>query len=91
MLGYAVVIGRRLKRKSERRQARRRVARAVQFIRELFLSDPPADRWLEPPVGGVGVREPRRPLLPTLSGAAVLEAPPQEMRDVWAVADEDRG
>jgi hypothetical protein len=25
--------------------------------------------------GGVGVREPRRPLAPTLSGAAVLELP----------------
>ena len=36
------------------------------------------------------VREPRRPLHPTLSGTAVLEAPPEETRDVWAVGEENR-
>jgi hypothetical protein len=39
-------------------------------------------------VGGLGVREPRRPLRPTRSGAVALEVPPDERRDVWAVADD---
>jgi hypothetical protein len=65
----------------------------MQFVRELFSSDPPIDptddpRGLE---GGLGVREPRRPFQPSLSGAVALEAPPDERRDVWAVGDEDRG
>jgi hypothetical protein len=27
---------------------------------------------------------------PSLSGAVALDAPPEETRDVWVVADEDR-
>jgi len=85
-------MGMRARRRSARRSeprpsARERIAR---FVRALFSSGPP-EPWLEPPAGGLGVREPRRPLHPTLSGTAVLEAPPEEMRDVWAVGDEDRG
>jgi hypothetical protein len=58
-------------------------------MRALFSSGPD-EPWLEPPEGGLGVREPRRPLRPTLSGTAVLEAPPDERRDVWAVGDDER-
>jgi hypothetical protein len=38
--------------------------------------------------GGTGVREPRRPLRPSLSGAVALEIPIDETRDVRAAADE---
>jgi hypothetical protein len=38
--------------------------------------------------GGTGVREPRRPLTPSLSGAVALEIPIDETRDVRAVGDE---
>jgi len=73
---------------------RRRAARAVQFVRELFSSKPTTELDADPrddPEGGLGVREPRRPIHPTLTGTAVLEAPMEEMRDVWAFADDDRG
>jgi hypothetical protein len=64
---------------------RERIAR---FFRALFSSGPRLahddPRW-DLPEGGVGVREPRRPLLPSLSGAVALEAPPDDRRDVWAV------
>jgi hypothetical protein len=72
----------------ERRRARF-FRRAKRFVRALFSSGS-EEPWLDPPAGGVGVREPRRPLRPMLSGTAVLEAPPEERRDVWAVGDEDR-
>jgi hypothetical protein len=76
---------RRYARRDERRlSVRKRIAR---FVRSLFSSG--SDEPFDPPVGGVGVREPRRPLRPSMSGTAVLEAPPEEMRDVWAVGDED--
>jgi len=73
---------------------RRQAARAVQFIRKLFSSKPPTEPGVDPRddfEGGLGVREPRRPLHPTLSGTAVLEAPTDEKRDVWAIGDETRG
>jgi hypothetical protein len=79
---------RREARRNERRlSVRQRVAR---FVRSLFSSGS-SDKPFDPPVGGLGVREPRRPLHPTLSGTAVLEAPPEERRDVRAVGDDDRG
>jgi hypothetical protein len=84
-------MGRRLNRKRERRQHRRSLARVAQRIRELFSTAPPAEPdedisgELE---GGLGVREPRRPLNPTLSGAVALELPPGETRDVWAVGED---
>jgi hypothetical protein len=75
-----------------RRERRREgfFRRAKSFVRALFSSGPD-EPWLDPPAGGLGVREPRRPLRPTLSGTAVLEAPPEERRDVRAVGDDDRG
>jgi len=86
-------LGRRLNRKRERRQQRRRTARAVQFVRELFSSGPAAEWEVDPPdglEGGLGVREPRRPLHPSMSGAVSLEAPSEERRDVWAVGEKER-
>jgi len=67
--------------------------RLGRFLRALFSSgrSPGEGMPFDPPVGGVGVREPRRPLHPTSSGAVALESPPTETRDVWAVGDEDRG
>ena len=63
------------------------------FVKALFSSGPPESASDDPRgfSGGVGVREPRRPLHPTSSGAVALEPPPAAVRDVWAVGDEDRG
>jgi hypothetical protein len=77
----------------ERRHFRRRSVRdrIARFFRAIFSSRPswPPDdpRW-DSPEGGVGVREPRRPLLPHLSGSVALEPPPDDRRDVWAVGSE---
>jgi hypothetical protein len=53
---------------------RKRVAR---FVRALFGggSGSWSDAWNNDAEGGVGVREPRRPLTPSLTGAATLELP----------------
>jgi hypothetical protein len=82
-------VARRLRRVRERRPVRKRIAR---FVRQPFgggssswLPDDP--RWDEP-AGGVGVREPRHPRRPTLSGAAAVEPPPDGRRDVWAVGSD---
>jgi hypothetical protein len=80
-------MGQRARRDQRQLGLRKRITR---FVRALFSSGSP-EPWLDPPAGGLGVREPRRPVRPSLSGTAVLEAPPEEMRDVWAVGDEDRG
>jgi hypothetical protein len=66
------------------------IRRFARFVRELFSSGPPTSE--DDPrgySGGVGVREPRRPITPTISGAVALEPPPTETRDVWAVGNED--
>ena len=52
---------------------RRLGKRIGRFVRALFGGSP--GRWDEDAEGGVGVREPRRPLAPTLSGGAALEPP----------------
>ncbi len=57
-------------------------------MRALFSSGPARDVWEDGLDGGVDVREPRRPLRPTLSGAVALEAPPSERRDVRAVGED---
>jgi hypothetical protein len=51
---------------------RRRVAR---FVRALFGGSSSGGRWDDETEGGVGVREPRRPLTPSLTGAATLDLP----------------
>ena len=66
------------------------VTRIARRVRQLFSSGPPSpghedDDELE---GGVGVREPRRPLRPAPSGAVALEIPPDEQRDVRAIGED---
>jgi hypothetical protein len=51
----------------------------VRSIRALFgRGDSWRDAWNDDAEGGVGVREPRRPLTPSLTGAAALELPTDE-------------
>jgi hypothetical protein len=59
------------------RRLRRRISR---FVRALFGSGSSGDRWEELD-GGVEVREPRRPLAPTLSGGAALDLPDDDSPD----------
>lgn len=66
------------------------IKRVARFLRSLFSSQTPDADDPRGFSGGVGVREPRRPLHPTVSGAVALEAPPRERRDVWAVGEEER-
>ena len=52
--------------------------RFARFVYTLFGSSASPDDSTDAPAdaeGGVGVREPRRPLTPTLTGAAALELP----------------
>jgi hypothetical protein len=67
------------------------IRRAVRYLRSLFSSTPPDADDPHGASGGVGIREPRRPLPPAASGAVALEPPPTEARDVWAVGDEEPG
>lgn len=61
-------------RRHRLRRLRKRIAK---FVRALFGGPGSAD-WPEETEGGVGVREPRRPLTPSLAGAAALELPTDE-------------
>jgi hypothetical protein len=74
-----------------RGQRRRAVARTAAFLRDLFTPTPPPEPGEdEPPyAGGLGVREPRRPVMPSSSGSVALEPSPAETRDVWAVGEDD--
>jgi hypothetical protein len=63
--------------------------RAARFLRSLFSSTPPDADDQRGFSGGIGVREPRRPLRPLSSGAVALEAPREETRDVWAIGEDD--
>jgi hypothetical protein len=65
------------------------IKRVARFVRSLFSSPPPDADDPRGFGGGVGVREPRRPLPPTSSGAVALEPPPTEARHVWAVGEDD--
>jgi hypothetical protein len=65
------------------------IRRFRRFLRSLFSSTPPDADDPRGFTGGVGVREPRRPIRPMSSGAVALEAPPGETRDVWAVGEGD--
>jgi hypothetical protein len=64
--------------------------RLARFVRALFSSDRPSqeNEWPDQPPGGIGVREPRRPLRPTTSGGVALEIPPEEKTDVRAIGEE---
>lgn len=64
--------------------------RFIRFVRALFSSGPSQDELDDGPTGGLGVREPRKPVHPSRSGSVALEAPPAETKDVWAVGDESR-
>jgi hypothetical protein len=59
------------------RRLRRRISR---FVRALFGGGSSRDGWSDLD-GGVGVREPRRPLAPSLSGAAALDLPDDDPGD----------
>ena len=77
---------------SERLEPKRRpnvFVRVARFVRQVFSSGPSRDDpGAEPDEGGVGMREPRRPLRPTQSGAVALEIPPEEKRDVRAIGED---
>jgi hypothetical protein len=64
------------------------IKRFARFVRSLFSSPPPDADDPRAYSGGVGVREPRRPVRPSSSGAVALELPPTERTDVWAVGDD---
>jgi len=49
--------------------------RIARFVRALFGGSASAGTWDDETEGGVGVREPRRPLAPSLTGAAALDLP----------------
>jgi len=49
-------------------------------VRALFGGGTARDGWSDDAEGGVGVREPRRPLQPSLTGAAALDLPEDESR-----------
>jgi hypothetical protein len=82
---------RRRERPRKRREATRARARVLQAVRELFSSGPSTAPDVGPPEelkGGLGVREPRRPLHPSLTGGVALELPPTEARDACAASSE---
>jgi hypothetical protein len=56
---------------------RRLPKRIVRFVRALFGGSSSPSGWDEgrDEEGGVGVREPRRPLTPSLSGSAAVDLP----------------
>jgi hypothetical protein len=69
---YFAHVHRRPRRGRRFRRLPRRIAR---FVRALFGGGSARDAWNDDPEGGIGVREPRRPLAPTLTGGAALEFP----------------
>ena len=58
------------------------------FVRALFSSGGAHELPPDELEGGVGVREPRRPVRPSSSGAVALEVPPEETRDVRAIGED---
>jgi hypothetical protein len=57
-----------------RRRGLRLRKRIARFVRALFGGRGSGDSW-DDTEGGVGVREPRRPVTPSLTGAAALPLP----------------
>jgi hypothetical protein len=47
-------------------------------VRAIFGGASPSDPRDESDEGGIGVREPRRPLTPSLTGAAAVDLPPDD-------------
>jgi len=62
------------------RTLRRLPRRIVRAIRALFGGGDWRSTW-DDADGGTGVREPRRPLAPTLAGGAALELPSDDSDD----------
>jgi hypothetical protein len=62
------------------RRVRRLARRIARSIRALFGGGDWRSSW-DDTEGGVGVREPRRPLAPTLAGGAALALPPDDSDD----------
>ena len=54
--------------------------RVARLVRAIFGGDAARGDWSDDAEGGVGVREPRRPLAPTLTGAAALDLPEDDSR-----------
>ena len=67
-------------REPRARRLRRLARRIVRAIRALFGGSDWRGAW-DDTDGGVGVREPRRPLAPTLAGGAALELPRHDSDD----------
>jgi hypothetical protein len=63
-----------------RRRIRALPKRIARFVRALFGGGSSRGAWDDEAEGGVGVREPRRPLAPSLTGAAALDLPEDEPR-----------
>lgn len=61
--------------------------RFARFVRALFRSGGAQDLPPDDLEGGLGVREPRRPVRPSSSGAVALEIPADERRDVRAIGE----
>ena len=80
----------RRKRLRKRHEAKRARTRVLDAVLELFSGNSPTSPDIGPPdlEGGPGVREPRRPLHPSLAGGVPLDLPPADTRDIWAVGDE---
>ena len=56
--------------------------RITRFVHALFGGGATEEGWgYDDAEGGVGVREPRRPLTPTLTGGATLDLPTDESND----------
>jgi hypothetical protein len=64
------------------RRIRNLPKRIARFVRAIFGGGSSTGGWDESSdaEGGVGVREPRRPLTPSLTGAAALDLPADEAR-----------
>ena len=76
-------------RKSSRiRRRLRGVSRRIARFAHALLGGGSTGDSSEGRSGGTGLREPRRPLTPSLSGAVALEIPMDETRDARAVAGE---
>ena len=56
--------------------------RITRFVHALFGGGATEEGWgWSDAEGGVGVREPRRPLTPSLTGGATLDLPTDESKD----------